>query len=233
MTTHAELSPQIDRDVVEYRRVSGWAVCSVLLGLLSATALAGPVFWIVPAMGIGVSLVALWKIAGSRGEMSGWYAALLGLIVSIFFGAAGPARTLTRQYWLETRAKTFAGGFIDFLQQRQMWRAYQLTMHPVSRKPLPPNNADAQKEYREFVQLPAVEAFMAHGEEAQFEILSTKALGGDGNREWVLVRYRLQYPDGDKMTTLDGQMYLERSLLAAGGDEQWQILPPAMRAIEP
>src|SRR5262245_18173304 len=114
-----ELSPQIDRYVVEYHRVSGWAIVSVAFGLLSAAALVGPILWILPAAGIAVSLIALWRISASQGQLSGYGVALLGLILAIFFGAAGPARTISHSLWLETRAQRFSRGLIEQLQRHQ------------------------------------------------------------------------------------------------------------------
>src|SRR4051812_42983597 len=103
MQSHTELSPQVDRDLVEYRSLSPWAVAAVLLGVLSATAVIGPLLWFIPVTAVMVSLTALWKISASQGQRLGRGAALLGLMLAIFFGLAGPARTLSRQYWLETR----------------------------------------------------------------------------------------------------------------------------------
>src|SRR5262249_49748232 len=106
MPLNTSLSPA-ERDIVEYGRISGWAVAAILLGLLSAAALAGPILWLIPVLAGVVSIVAMRQIRTSDRQLSGWHLALLGLLLAIFFGLAGPVRTISRQYYMEARAKRF------------------------------------------------------------------------------------------------------------------------------
>src|SRR5215470_18782103 len=103
MPEHLTSPTQVDRDVVEYGRISGWAVAALLLGFLSGAALVGPLLWAIPVLGIVVAWIGMRNIKASAGQLSGWHLALLGLLLSVFFGIAGPARTVTRRYVLEQR----------------------------------------------------------------------------------------------------------------------------------
>src|SRR5436853_7787623 len=100
-----DLSQTDNRIVAGYNVVSGWAVAAVIVGILSATALINPLLWLVPAVGIGIAVIAMWRISRSRGELTGWNMALLGLLLSLMFGAAGPGRTISRRIWLPSSAE--------------------------------------------------------------------------------------------------------------------------------
>src|SRR5262249_8988214 len=153
--------------------------------------------------------------------------------------AAGPARTISRSLWLETRADRFALGFIEQLQRHQTFNAHELTRYPPERKPLPSDNPEPYakdpemlKSYNSFLTLPAVKVLLEQETEANLDSLSAKFLGGDDNRDHVEVPHRTRYPAAGANQTLEGRMYLVRTLAYGTAAEQWQILPPAMRGIE-
>ncbi len=127
MGPQAEISPQVERDLESYRAPSMWGPVALLLGIISAVAVIGPLLWILPVTAAIFAVVALWRIRASGGQLLGRGMAVLGLVLAIFFGMAGPARTLSREYWLETRADRFAHGFIEVLENGKKYEAHQLT----------------------------------------------------------------------------------------------------------
>src|SRR5262249_47402862 len=117
-------------EVIQYGRVSPWAILALIAGVLSGAAVISPLLWLIPMAGIVFSLIALRNIKTSDGNLWGRNAAVLGLMLSLFFGAAGPAHTLSRRHWLETRAQEFAQGYLDLLVQNEPLRAHQF-MRPA------------------------------------------------------------------------------------------------------
>ncbi|HTQ38507.1 MAG TPA: hypothetical protein VMJ32_05740 [Pirellulales bacterium] len=224
------LSPA-EREIVEYGRISGWAVAAILLGVLSAAAIVGPLLWFIPVSAGAVSIVAMRKINASESRLSGWHLALLGLLLAIFFGVAGPARTLSRQYLVEVRAAHFAEKFLDLLQHKQPLAAYQLALPAgvravveVGQTELKDKSPEAKKAYDEFLKLPAVNMLLEAGAEAKIEPLSATFAGGDDSRDDVIVKYRIRSSAGNDGKSADVLMDVNRSLAYGSHTEQWQIL---------
>src|SRR5262245_4816609 len=91
---------------IQYRADSRLAVLALLLGIASAAAMVGPVLWFVPIAAAITALVAMRRIRSSE-DLVGWNVAFLGLLLALLFGIAAPARTMSRQYWLASRAEQF------------------------------------------------------------------------------------------------------------------------------
>jgi hypothetical protein len=219
-----------EREIVEYGRISGWAIAAVLLGGLSATAIMGPILWLIPVMAIVISLIAMRRIQSSERQLSGWHLALLGLMLSVFFGMAGPARTLSRQYLLEARASHFAVKFMELLQKNQPLEAYQFALPVGVRAVIAPGqtelqdkSAGAQKSYAEFLKLAAVKMLLEAGAEAKIEPVSATYLAGDESRDDLTVKFRIRSPaTGGKSTEV--VMTVQRSLAYSSHTEQWQVI---------
>jgi hypothetical protein len=228
---HANSSAAEEQTRINYHAVSGWAVAAVIVGLLSATALLGPLVWFIPALGVCLALYAMRRISTSGGELTGWNLALLGLLMSILFGVAGPARTMSRHFWIQTRAERFAAGFIELLQENQPYIAQQFTLHPEQRKlaaaDLPgmiEKDQKAKDAFDAFLKREPVKSLLEYGKKAKVELLSSEILGEEP-RDDVGVRYRITIPkDGGGTKSFDAELILERSLSYAGKAEQWQIL---------
>ncbi|HZZ28143.1 MAG TPA: hypothetical protein VFE46_09080 [Pirellulales bacterium] len=225
-----------DRDIIEYGRISGWALAAVLFGLLSAAAIIGPILWFIPILAGVISIVAMQRITASDRQLSGWHLALLGLLLAVFFGAAGPVRTLSRQYMLEARATHFTEKFMELLVQNEPLAAFQFTLPAAKRTVVQggqtepkDKSADAKKPYDEFLKLEPVKQLLAAGAESKIEPLSTTYIGGDDLRDEVLVRLRIRSPQIGESKSTVVQMYAERTLAYGSHTEQWQILPRTFR----
>ncbi len=218
-----------DGEVARYRAVSAWAIAALLLGLLSPLAFVGPVLWSLPLLCIAVALVAMWKISASAGELVGWSLALLGLLLALLFGLAAPAHTLTRQYWLESRAEAFADEYIELLRQGRPFAAYQLMLYPTLRKPLNtelPADYDkdprAKQKYERFLQAEPALTLLAQRDRANFQRLSCQLLSSDDESDRVALRYRISPPQTGAAPVVI-QLTVLRFLDGKTGREQWRI----------
>jgi hypothetical protein len=194
--------------------------------------------WLLPVLAFVISLIALHKIKTSDRQLTGQYVALLGLLLAVFFGVAGPAHTISRRYYLETRAARFGEKFMQLLQQNQPLVAFQLTRPAATRKPLAADEADpfpkdekAKKAYQEFLQLSPVKSLRQAGSQTKFELLSSTFFAGNESRDDVALQFRILAPAGGdaKTTATTTLMYVERMLAYGSHTEQWQIIPPALR----
>ena len=188
----------VDGEETKYRAVSAWAVMVLVLGILSPLAFVGPVLWVAPLLCIVAALIAMWKISSSAGELVGWNIALLGLLLAVLFGLAAPVHTLTRHYWLETRAEVIAKEFIDFLRQGRPQAAFQLTLLPRMRKPLDADlsaqidkDAKARQKYDDFLRVEPAPTLLAQRDQAQVERLGSHILSSDETNDRIAVRYRI------------------------------------------
>jgi hypothetical protein len=232
MTQPSGSSAQLDRDTIEYGPISGWAFVAVFLGLLSGAAVAGPILWFIPLVAVVISLIAMRKIAASAGQLSGWKLALLGLLAAVFFGIAGPARTFSRQYYLQARAVRFGEKFIDLLEQNQPLTAFQCTLSPGLRKPLSADESDVfaktpdrKAAYETFLKIPSVKALLDAGPRAKVNLLSARYVGSSEIEDAVAINYQIATPDdGGKSTVV--QLDAIR-MISNGSTEQWRIIPPA------
>ena len=83
----------------DYRPVSAAAVVAALVGLVSVLALVSPVLWVLPLVGVAVSIVALADVGRPGAPKAGRLAALAGLGLSLGFGAQAVAAAAATE-WL-------------------------------------------------------------------------------------------------------------------------------------
>jgi hypothetical protein len=96
-----------------YRPVSVLAVAAAVVGVCSAAALLAPVLWMVPLIGVGLSLAALADVAGPAGGKAGKAAALVGLALSLGFGAQSVMTTAGTRWLTCRRAEAAARSWLD------------------------------------------------------------------------------------------------------------------------
>ncbi|MCC7083821.1 MAG: DUF4190 domain-containing protein [Pirellulales bacterium] len=211
---------------IQYRAVSGLAILALALGIASAAAMVGPVLWLVPLLAIITALVAMRRISASE-ELTGWYIALLGLLLAILFGVAAPARTLSRQYWLACRAEAFSGKFLEFLQHDKPYAAHQLRERSGVRKPLNEalpeaynNDPESQKSFAKFVAEEPMKSLLEAGQKSVIMRTSTESLGRDDQHDLCVVHYQITAPGRKPISVM---IAVKRSLEYSTGRETWQI----------
>ncbi len=131
-----QLSDAPDAEIAAYRPVSRLAIFALFCGLLAWTAMVDPLLWVVPPIGILLGGLALGQIARNAPELAGRKAALIGLMLSIFFAAAAPTHWFGYRWLLEREARQFADAWFEALRSGQPYKAHQLTQHPANRLPL-------------------------------------------------------------------------------------------------
>ena len=238
MVVDVHMSDEVGRDI-GYRTVSGWAIAGLLLGILSAAAVVGPILWLIPVFAIVVSAIGLRQIKNSQGQISGWSLAVLGLLLALFFGAAGPARSITRRIWLESRAERFAQAFVDLLEQNKPVAAHELTRPASARKPLIaetpdpfPKDPEGKKDYDAFLKLEPVQFLISGQPKAVAKLMSTDFVASDDRSDILAVMFRFEGPPGEPKPG-DQFMYLQRTLAYGTQLEEWQIIRSAFRPVEP
>jgi hypothetical protein len=224
-----EGSVETDLDCDAYRAVSGWAIAALLLGLASASAVAGPVLLVVPLAAIAVALVAMRRIGTSEGGLIGRNVALLGLLLAVLFAVAGTTRTLTRQIWLQQRGQRFAEGFVQLLQQNKPHAAHQLTVEPGLRKPMGENlemayinDPETMQDYQTFVERPQIKTLLDLGQRAKVEPVTARLVGSEGARDYVEVRFLAATGGQERLTTI--KFVAMRMAARTSDGEQWQIV---------
>ena len=122
-------------DHVQYRSVSGLAVLALLLGVLSATALAHPGAWVMPLPAIVCSLWALRRIQRQPDELLGRKAALIGLTLALGFGTWAPSRYYCDRWLLNRQAREFIEEWFQYVLQGELEVAHQATLDYYLRQP--------------------------------------------------------------------------------------------------
>jgi hypothetical protein len=211
---------------IQYRAVSGLAVLALVLGVLSAAAMVGPVLWSIPILAAIVALIAMRRIRSSE-DLVGWNIAFLGLLLAILFGIAGPARTISRQYFLAARAEAFCDQFFEFLRQNNPHAAHQLRERAAMRKPLSDKLAEsyakdpaAQASLDKFVVEEPVKTLLEVGDKVKIERMSTEDAGRDDRTDLFGIRYEIT-PTGRK--SMLALLVVRRTLDLATGMETWQL----------
>lgn len=223
--------------VIEYRAVSGLAVLALFLGIISAAAMVGPILWSIPLIGVFVAMIAMRRIRSSD-DLAGWNIAFLGLLLALLFGIAAPARTISRQYWLTTRADEFCDRFFELLQQHKPYVAHQLRERPGVRKPLTEalpaayeQDPESKKNFDKFVAEEPAKTLLDLGEKANVERAATEFIGRDDRSDHYAVTYRITFDD--HRSPMDVVTAVKRSLDTTTGRESWQIENISVNGVSP
>ncbi|WP_417749574.1 hypothetical protein [Rosistilla oblonga] len=182
-------------------RVSG--IISMLLGLISVVALAGPYMWIVPILAIAAALIAL---RPSKLPYAGRSFALVGLGLAIFFGSwAVAAQNAADQIQLQT-AKRFAQNWLDSFKTGEVEFCFEMSLAERDRlyksvnlsryyaeKTEPDENADMPPSgpvFSDFITQPLVKTLINADKKPEWEFEgATDSVKMAGSRRWTL-RFR-------------------------------------------
>lgn len=220
-----------ETEVIEYQAISAMAVGGLLLGLLAAGAMLWPLLWIVPPLGIVVSLVALWRIEHQPTVLTGKMFALVGLALSVFFVALVPTNKIIYDRAIRQEARHFASIWFDALRNGQVVEAYQLTLDPRVRRPLNQLEAavrepesDPRKGLKEYVAEQDVRTLLALGDKAQVRYYATEFQSSEPGHESLVVVYAVTYDDKGEKKTFFIRLGLERRDLPVGHESDWRVV---------
>jgi len=219
-----------EADLAQYRVVSPFAVVALLLGLSSFLALLQPLLVILPLLGIAASLIALRIIAADPSSRAGRTVALAALALAVAFAAATPAKNVSRNWIVKSRARRFATQWLELVRDGQLDRAHQLTLAAARRQspeiPLAEfylNNFDAARARTEFFNDTFAGELAGLGQQGQlrFErVLRHEAIkGGDHIRQL----YSLRFEESAGREPLSLRIGVQRDRDPVTGHGQWRV----------
>jgi hypothetical protein len=207
-----------DREVAEYRSVSGAAVVALILGILSPAAFVDPVVWGIPIAGALTGAFALFRIRRNPTTLVGRKAALVGLWLSVCFAIAAPTERFYYRYCIRAEAKQYAALWFELLADGRPERAFQLTVDPKNRQPLDDRLDEHYrkdpKQRKMLAQMvapapkgekpSAVRTLLALGKSAETRYVDTVSQISEEGMEILQLRYAVTYADesGQKKTFL-------------------------------
>jgi hypothetical protein len=213
-----------------YQRVSALAVGGAVTGLAAALALAHPLLWIVPGVGLLVSGLALRQIGRGEGELGGRRWALAGLCLSVAFGVAAPVALASDRWWLTSQARPAAEQWLAALAAGRPGAAHQLTLAPEARRPA---ESDLEEFYRldrgaggalrNFVDQPLVHALLVLGGRARAQFVESGPLVHAEGRDEILLAYLVTWTGPGGKQSLVVKMILRRTPDRFSGAFRWQI----------
>lgn len=103
-----------------YRPVSRLAVVAAAAGVVASLALVTPLFWILPLVGVALAVAGLADVTRSGAEKAGRSAALVGLALSVGFGAQAVTASLVSRSIAESRVRAVTHVWLDALQENRL-----------------------------------------------------------------------------------------------------------------
>jgi hypothetical protein len=175
-------------ETIAYRPVSKVAVAAVGVGLLSSLALTTPVLWILPLLGIAVAIVGLADVTRSGAEKAGRAAALVGLALSVGFGAQAVTAAVVSRTITESRVRAVASLWCNALRENRLAEAQSM----LSPRLLPAAHSDhpghEDGDEHTIGSLPAVMAIRGCGDTAIHSVENTGRNEEDGKQWGVRIR---------------------------------------------
>jgi hypothetical protein len=120
-----EPSELLEKDL-GYSQVSPAAIVALLFGLASPLAFVGPVFFVFPAVAVGVALIALGKIRASGGALTGETLARAAIALGVGCIAASLARTSVRDTLMQRQAAAAAREWLELLADGRLSEAGEM-----------------------------------------------------------------------------------------------------------
>jgi hypothetical protein len=162
-------------EVTQYRSLSVLALISLIFGLASPLAFGMPLLIGIPLFGIGISILALHRIATSDGALTGSWMAVAGLFLCIAFAIAPFSREYVVRAIRVHEAQSFAHKWLDTLVAGHPEQAFRLTVDgnrpqaaPASPQPPMPGEQQPKTDYYQtFLGSPVIKALQAAGANAE------------------------------------------------------------------
>jgi hypothetical protein len=117
----------------DYRPVNLWVVLAIFLVVLSLTAYIMPLFWIMPLLATGVSILALRSVHDETRPTSGRKGAVVALVLSLFILGSAPTRYITTMNMITHQARRHAESWLELVREGRLQEAHQLTLDLYSR----------------------------------------------------------------------------------------------------
>src|SRR4051812_34358136 len=161
-------------EVNEYRSLSVLALVSLIFGLAAPLAFGMPLLVGIPLFGIGISILALQRIATSDGTLTGRWMAAAGLFLCVAFAIAPFSRDYALRAIRLRDAQSFAQKWLETLIAGHTEQAFRLTFDgtrpPPSASAQPPMPGDPPPKadyFKTFLESPVIKAIQAAAANAE------------------------------------------------------------------
>ncbi len=216
-----------ESELTQYRPISILAMGALTCGVLSITAFAYPLLWIVPLVGVTIGAISLWRVDHAEQPLLGRSMALAGLILSVTFGVAAPAQRVTHDYWIGARARRLAEQFFG-LVQTDPTHAYRLMFRSQHKGPPErPVNGQAPEKPRSdlevFLSENPIADLIKLGRNLRYEHVATEVTPFEGGRQAVIVAYDVTDAEHSTARPLKVAFYQQRNF-DSQGIEHWFVL---------
>jgi hypothetical protein len=229
-TSTGGLQSEAPSEAIEYRPMSILAVLTMILGVGSILALAGPVLLFIPGLTLLMGLLAWRSIGRSEGGLAGRNAIVWGLGFAIFFTAMSLGRFLTQRALVARDARQISETFISLLLANQPQKAHQLQYLEHLRQPSGTSlwlhyrtTGDDYDALRRFVDAPLVHALLSLGSKATVRYYATEDISEAGGRTYVVQLYTVTYQEKGKPQTFYARITSRRDIDFETGILSWSI----------
>ena len=201
----------------QYRSVSMLSVAAVAVGLFSGLSVVSFAFWFLPIVGTGISLFALAELNRPFSNKIGRVAAILGLALSIGFGAQAVSHSVVSLHYARKRAEASARAWIGAVRENRLSDAKSMSGQAA----LPMTNAPGEDApVEKFAVMPAVAALMKCA--PQGEIVVYDEGGSDGPPVTRMVRVEIACGTDSAIPKTELRIGLERR--TEGAFDRWMII---------
>jgi hypothetical protein len=213
-----------------YLPVSRLAVAAAVVGLASASAVANPLFLVVPIIGCGLALAALADVGREAAPKAGRLAALAGLALSLGFGFQSATHQVVSFFGARNRAVAVAEMFVVATGEGRFDDAigmcrYDVFLQAMMSQGAAPPEGEMEEELRQkFVEIPTVAALTACG---TIEPRLEQTRAEDINGEAWLVTLVVPCPEAAK-----GELRLDvavRREPGSGTTDRWLVIGQQLR----
>jgi len=226
--------------LAQYRPYSAWAVCGLVLGIVSVLAFWHPFLWCLPVVAALVNVYALRRIAHYGSELAGRGLALVGLCLSLTFGIVAPTRVEMAAEAQRAEAREVALQWFAYLRDGQPEMAAQLQVEPQRRRMAEddvwayyrddPTGPDFM---RKFVEDRAVANLLALGKQAQVRYCETEVNEQLQSRATVVQLYAVTFERDGQPATFLVRLVLQKPLRGNPANSGWWIAKTSLVTEKP
>lgn len=217
--------------VSEYRSVSGMAVLSLVLGVVSLAALITSSLLVLPLLGVIFAALALWRISASEGRQVGRKVALLGLALSLAIGTCVYVRDAMLDHLVASEGVEWALDWCDLVRDGQIATAAELAVAPEIRQPFDDQldayyatDDEAKKRLEEFKKDEVIRQLVDAPEGSRIVPLETLVVDSDNSGGYLMAQeFELVPPTGGGNPSRF-QLTLRRARLTGLGGSAWLLV---------
>lgn len=221
----SDLETDEPEELQEYRPISTLAVVGLIAGMFSVLAFVHPTLWCLPALGAAISAWALRRLTTSAVPQLGRRAALVGLTLSLLFGATAVTRFGIFRWQMRVETMQLSKQWFEALRDRDPYRAHQLTRSAARRFKAEDDlvvryvEPEPRRELEEYVAEAPVRMLLSLGKYAQVRYFANHVTDASAEQPAVIDVYAVSVRQAGQTTSCFVQLYWLRSL--EFGTKRW------------